>query len=102
MWSTQLPVNVSVRDGKLFLAVKKEDAGDNHYTGGGGSSKQAFRIGYYESHFKILPDAVWHTSFWIMKHDGKGGTGPTAAVHEPDVCENDSVNLACYGVNVHK
>lgn len=38
-------VNVSVRDGKLILAVKKEDAGDKHYTGAGVISKVAFQYG---------------------------------------------------------
>ena len=30
MWSSQLPANVSVRDGKIFLAVKKEDASNSN------------------------------------------------------------------------
>ena len=102
MWSTQKPENVSVHDGKLILAVKKEDARDKHYTGAGVISKQAFKYGYYESRFKVPPGAGWHTSFWMMKHNGQGGTGPTASAQELDVCENDSVNLKNYGVNVHK
>ena len=101
-WSTQLPANVSVHDGEIFLSVKKEDAGGKHYTGAGVISKLTFKYGYYESRFKVPPGAGWHTSFWMMKHDGKGGTGPTASAQELDVCENDSVNLARYGVNVHK
>jgi beta-glucanase (GH16 family) len=101
-WSTQLPENVSVRDGKLILAVKKEDARGMHYTGAGVISKQAFKYGYYESRFKVPPGAGWHTSFWMMKHFGAGGTGPTASAQELDVCENDSVTLTNYGVNVHK
>jgi len=102
MWSTQKPENVSVRDGKLVLAVKKEDAGDKHYTGAGVISKQAFKYGYYESRFKVPPGAGWHTSFWMMKHNGQGGTGPTASAQELDVCENDSVHQNSYAVNVHK
>jgi len=102
MWSTQKPENVFVRDGKLILAVKKEDAGGKHYTGAGIISKRAFKYGYYESRFKVPPGAGWHTSFWMMKHNGQGGTGPTASAQELDVCENDSVNLTNYGVNVHK
>ena len=102
MWSTQLPQNVSVRDGKLILSAKKEDAGGKHYTGGGIISKQAFKYGYYESRFKVPPGAGWHTSFWMMLHNGHGGTGPTVSAQELDVCENDSVNLKYYGVNVHK
>ena len=102
MWSTQLPENVSVRGGHLLLAVRKQDAGDKHYTGAGVISKQAFKYGYYESRFKVPPGAGWHTSFWMMKHNGQGGTGPTASAQELDVCENDSVKLTSYGVNVHK
>jgi len=101
-WSTQLPANVSVRDGKLILAVKKEDAGDKHYTGAGVISKEPFKFGYYEARFKVPPGAGWHTSFWMMKHDGNGGTAPVASAQELDVCENDSVNLTHYAVNVHK
>jgi len=102
MWSTQKRENVSVRDGHLILAVKKEEAGGKHYTGAGIISKPAFKYGYYESRFKVPPGAGWHTSFWMMKHNGSGGTGPTVSAQELDVCENDSVNLKDYGVNVHK
>ena len=101
-WSTQKAENVSVRDRKIVLAVKKEDSGDKHYTGAGVISKQAFKYGYYESRFKVPPGAGWHTSFWIQKHDGTGGTGPSISAQELDVCENDSVNPTNYGVNVHK
>ena len=102
MWSTQKPENVSVTTGKLKLAVKKEKAGDKNYTGAGVITKKTFKYGYYESKFKIPPGAGWHTSFWMMKHDGKGGTGPGATVLELDACENDSVNPLGYGVNLHK
>lgn len=102
MWSTQKPENVSVRDGNLILAVKKVVAGDKHYTGAGVISKAAFKYGYYESRFKVPPGAGWHTSFWMMKLDGKGGTAPGASAQELDVCENDSVKLTNYGVNVHR
>ena len=101
-WSTQKPENVSVSDGKLRLAVKKEEAGDKHYTGSGVISKAAFKYGYYESCFKVPPGAGWHTSFWMMKHDGKGGTDTNVTSQELDACENDSVKLTSYGVNVHQ
>jgi beta-glucanase (GH16 family) len=100
-WSTQKPENVVLADGKLRLEVKKEKAGKMEYTGSGVISKQAFKYGYYESKFKTPPGAGWHTSFWMMKHDGKGGTDPSATVLELDVCENDSVNSHGYGVNTH-
>ncbi len=100
--STQKPENVSVRDGHLILAVKKEAAGGKDYTGAGVISKQVFKYGYYESRFKVPPGMGWHTSFWMMKHDGKGGTGPTDSAQELDVCENDSIHQNSYGANVHK
>ncbi len=101
-WSTQKPENVSVADGMLRLNVKKEDAGDKHYTGAGVISKQTFKYGYYESRFKVPPGAGWHTSFWLQTHDGSGGTDPKATAQELDVCENDSVNPLGYGVNTHR
>jgi len=102
MWSRQKPGNVSVRDGCLVLSAKKEEADDLHYTGAGIISKQVFRYGYYEARFKVPPGAGWHTSFWMMKHNGQGGTGPSESAQELDVCENDSVHLDSYGVNIHK
>ena len=102
MWSTQKPENVKVADGKLVLGVKKEKAGGKEYTGAGVISKRTFKYGYYEARFKVPPGAGWHTSFWMQKHDGKGGTNPADAVQELDVCENDSVNLKKYGVNTHQ
>ena len=101
-WSTQKPQNVSVSGGLLHLAVKKEEAGDKHYTGSGVISHEPFKYGYYESRFKVPPGAGWHTSFWMMKHDKSGGTNPDASRQELDVCENDSVKPTSYGVNTHK
>lgn len=102
MWSKQQPENVTVADGKLRLAAKKESADGKKYTGAGVISKKTFKYGYYEASFKVLPGAGWHTSFWMQKHDGSGGTGPSEAAQELDVCENDSINPTSYGVNVHQ
>ena len=102
MWSRQKAGNVSVRDGKLILALKKEKDGKMEYTGGGVISKRSFLHGYYEARLKVPPGGGWHTSFWMMKHDGKGGTGPSETQQELDVCENDSVDSFSYGVNVHR
>ncbi len=102
MWSTQQPQNVSVSDGRLMLAVKKEDVGKTHYTGGGIISKRLFRYGYYEARFKVPPGAGWHTSFWMMRGNAKGDTGSETAVEEIDVCENDSISPEKYSVNVHR
>ncbi len=101
-WSTQKPENVSVSGGTLKLALKKEEAGDKSYTGGGVISRPAFRYGYYEARLKVPPGAGWHTSFWMMFHDGRGGTDPTDAHQELDVIENNSNRPTTYGVNVHK
>lgn len=102
MWSTQLPGNVSVSGGHLHLAVKKEPAGGMEYTGAGVISKRAFRFGYYETRMKVPPGAGWHTSFWMMWHNSKGGTDTDRARQELDVIENDSVDTRKYGVNVHQ
>lgn len=102
MWSTQKPENVTVSGGKLQLNLKKEKAGDKEYTGAGVISRQKFKYGYYESRFRVPPGKGWHTSFWMMNHNASGGTNPEKTFQEIDVCENDSVKLESYGVNVHK
>jgi beta-glucanase (GH16 family) len=102
LWSTQLPANVQVADGNLVLVLKKEEATGKHYTGGGVISKEAFSYGYYESRFKIEAGKGWHSSFWLMRHDGQGGTGTDKAALELDVLENDSVNLTSYGITTHR
>lgn len=102
MWSRQKAENVSVHDGMLILSVKEENSGDMQYTGAGVISRRAFLHGYYEARLKVPRGAGWHTSFWMMRHDGRGGTGPATTCQELDVCENDSVNPRKYGVNVHR
>jgi beta-glucanase (GH16 family) len=99
--STQLPVNVTVFDGMLHLALKKGKVGDDAYTGAGVISRESFMHGYYEARMKVPLVAGWHSSFWMMKHDGSGGTSPVLATQELDVLENDSVDPYSYPVNVH-
>jgi beta-glucanase (GH16 family) len=101
-WSTQKPQNLSVSNGNLVLTLKKEKAGDKVYTGAGVISKRDFRYGYYESRFRIVAGKGWHSSFWMIKHDGSGGTATGKTELELDVIENDSINLNSYSVNVHK
>ncbi len=101
-WSAQEPGNVSVRDGRLIIALRKEPVDGMAYTGGGVISREAFRYGYYEARMKVPPGAGWHTSFWMMAHGGLGGTKPDGARQEIDVIENDSVHPRSYGVNIHK
>jgi beta-glucanase (GH16 family) len=101
-WSTQLPANLTVSNGLLNLNLKKESAGGMDYTGAGAISKPEFRFGYYETRMRTPPGRGWHTSFWMMKHDGSGGTGAGATALELDCIENDSINPWKYGVNTHQ
>lgn len=100
-WSTQVPENVSLSNGFLYLNVKKQKSLDKEYTGAGIISKKLFRYGYYESRLKIPPGQGWHTSFWLMGYDGKG-TGTSMTALELDIFENDSKNRFGYHDNVHK
>lgn len=101
MWSAQRAANVSVKGGLLRIALKKEEAGTMHYTGGGVISRKALGHGFHEARFRVPPGAGWHTSFWMMKHGGSGGTGAEGAAQEVDVCEQDSVRPTQYSVNLH-
>ena len=100
-WSTQNPTNVTVSNGILSLGVKKETLRGKQYTGSGIISKQLFKYGYYEARFRVPPGAGWHTSFWLMKYDSEGGAGTEGARQEIDICEQDSVNLHEYTLNLH-
>jgi beta-glucanase (GH16 family) len=102
MWSKQKHGNVSLRNGHLIIAAKKEKAGVKQYTGGGIISRRSFLCGYYEARLRVPPGAGWHTAFWMMRQDGKGDTAPGKTAQELDVCENDSVNSCLFGVNVHR
>lgn len=95
-WSTQRPENVSVADGKLRLALKKEKFGNSDYTAGGLISKREFKFGYYEARLKMPRGKGWHTSFWMMRN-----VEVAVRDQELDVCEQDSINLNHYTTNVH-
>ena len=89
--STQQALNVIVHDGKLWIALKHEQARGKNYTGGGIISKRNFGYGYYEARFKVPATLGWHTSFWLSSYDEQNpdkvaGVG----LHEMDVCEQDS------------
>lgn len=101
-WSVQKPENVSVADGRLKLACRKESAGDLAYTAGGVISKRRFRFGYYEARFKVPPGKGWHTSFWTMPADVAGTPKFSGPRIELDFCENDSSRLKSYSVNIHR
>ncbi len=100
--STQKPENVSVKEGLLRLTLKKESAGNKNYTGAGIVSQPAFKYGYYETRAKMPPGAGWHTSFWLMKHDGSGTTDYQMAAQGIVVVQNESVDHASYAVKVDK
>ena len=95
--SENVPRNVSVGDGLLRLAVKKEKSGQLDYTAGGVISKREFKYGYYEARFRVPRGAGWHTSFWMMKNS----PGQTGNRQEIDVVEQDSKDLTSYGMNLH-
>jgi acyl-CoA thioesterase-1 len=95
--SANMPGNVSVSDGLLRLAVRKEKAAREEYTSGGVISKKEFKYGYYESRYRVPRGAGWHTSFWMMKNT----PGSTGNRQEIDVCEQDSKELTSYGMNLH-
>jgi beta-glucanase (GH16 family) len=100
--STQKRENVSVGSGMLHLALKKESAGGKGYTGAGVVSVPAFKYGYYEACFKVPATPGWHTTFWLMKHDGSGTTDSGDALQGLNVVENNSVNPRAYLATVQK
>jgi beta-glucanase (GH16 family) len=100
--STQKPENVSVKDGLLHLSLKKETAGKKQYTGAGIVTLPAFKYGYYEARAKMPRGAGWHTSFWLMKHDGSGTTDFQAAEQGIVVGQNESIDPASYAVKLDK
>jgi beta-glucanase (GH16 family) len=100
--STQLPENVVVSNGVLRLELKKENAKGKKCTGAGIISKEAFKYGYYEARLKVPADSKWHTSFWLTKSDGSGGTSPKATAQELDIIENDWDRPTSYDVTVHR
>jgi len=100
--STQKPENVSLKDGLLRLTLKKETAGNKNYTGAGIVSQPVFKYAYYEARAKMPAGAGWHTSFWLMKHDGSGTTDFQMAAQGIVVVQNESVDHASYAVKVDK
>jgi acyl-CoA thioesterase-1 len=89
--------NVTVADGLLRIALKKEKAGKLDYTSGGVISKREFKYGYYETSFRSPPGEGWHVSFWMLKNT----PGQTGNRQEIDVCEHDTKDQTSYGTNLH-
>lgn len=99
--STQVPANVSVRHGNLVIALRKQDIGGMHYSGGGIISKQAFHYGYYEARLRIAAGSGWHSSFWLMGYNGIDTKGDKATL-EMDIIENESADLRSYSTTTHR
>lgn len=100
-WSKQMPENVSVANGYLYLNVKQQNIGTTQYTGAGVITKKGYKYGYYESRFKIPPGKGWHTSFWMMYKLPSTGIPYSKLYQEIDVCENDSRSQTSYSTNLH-
>ena len=98
--STQMPENVSVSDGALKIALRKEPAKGKAYTGGGIISRERFVYGYYEARFKTPGSEGWHTSFWAQK-SGSSRTLPSPRAQlEIDFCEQDGGDPNFYSFGI--
>ena len=89
MLSTQQRENVSVKDGNLVIALRKESVQGKDYTGGGVISRKKFVYGYYEARFKTPPAEGWHTAFWSMRKNFPEQKSRLPALLELDFCEQD-------------
>jgi len=87
--STQQSENISVKNGHLEIALRKESARGMDYTAGGVISRETFAYGYYEARLKTPPAEGWHTAFWSMKNSfAQIPNGPRPLL-ELDYCEQD-------------
>ena len=101
-WSVQMPVNCQLVGGTLQIHLKKEAQGTFNYSGGGLISRDSMGYGYYEARLRTPRAEGWHSSFWLMKHNGSGGTSPSATDLELDILENDSRITLGYRCNLHR
>jgi hypothetical protein len=99
--SQQLAANVSVSNGLLHVALKKQTVGSYNYTGGGIITINKYRYGYYEARVKSPPGAGWHTAFWSQAYNGSN-TGTQVANQEIDFDEQNSHALSTYNTNYFK
>ncbi|WP_410793302.1 family 16 glycosylhydrolase [Kribbella sp. C-35] len=89
------PGNVSVADGSLRIALKREDRNGMPYTCGGVISRKTFGYGYYETRAKLWGDQGFHSAFWTTGlsdyvPDTPQYKGPNNRVNEIDGFEVDS------------
>ena len=92
--------NVSVKNGNLQIALRKESVAGKNYTAGGIISKQTFIYGYYEARFKTPPAEGWHTAFWSMRHNDPDKKSKLPALLELDFCEQDGGDPNFYSFGV--
>lgn len=59
-----LPENVSLADGKLRIACRREPDRKVQLTCGGAITRQPFRYGYYEVAVRMHGGVGWHEAFW--------------------------------------
>ncbi|MBZ2196109.1 golvesin C-terminal-like domain-containing protein [Occultella gossypii] len=83
------PENVSVDQGCLRIALKKEAAAGMEYTTGGVVTRQLFGYGYYEVTAKLWHGAGFHPSFWQLGLSAYSAhvpdyVGPSNAINELD------------------
>ena len=100
MASGQRKENVKVEQGKLVLAMKKEDFLGMKYTGGGIVSKRRWQHGYYEVKAKLTQAPGWHHAFW-----SQAGTGFLTYSYdrfmEIDVFEMEQTNASNHNLWIH-
>lgn len=98
--STQRQENISVKDGHLEIALRKESVGGKEYTAGGIISREKFVYGYYEASFKTPPAEGWHTAFWAMRKRFPDQPKGPSALLELDFCEQDGGDPHFYSFGV--
>jgi beta-glucanase (GH16 family) len=101
MNSGQRPENVSIEDGKLKLAMRKEDFLGYQYTGAGIVSKRRWQHGYYEVKAKLTHALGWHHAFWAQE-----GTGFLTYCYdrfmEIDALETESTKDSNHNLWIHQ
>lgn len=100
MNSVQKAENVAIHDGKLVLAMRKEDFLGMKYSGSGIVSKRRWQHGYYEVKAKLSNISGWHHSFWVQ--EGTGFLTYTSdRSMEIDVFEMESTKASNHNLWIH-
>ncbi|WP_199551353.1 glycoside hydrolase family 16 protein [Streptomyces sp. N35] len=89
------PDNVSVSEGLMRIALRREDRDGKEYTCGGVISKRTFGYGYYETRAQLWGDQGFHSAMWTTGladyvPDTPEYKGPNNRVNEIDGFEVDS------------